>query len=332
MPSLDMNMNMNMSLPGIGPAGRWPRPRFNSDVAPRLADVLHPDTLVPPAAASPHYPLFHPFWDADLQSYMLLDTFLKSVGTNSSGNAVDWQQGYQSLAVTPVPTNTAFPTNTPPSDMTQTQLGAEVLRILELSLERDDRFAEILDQDDGAGAINYWMGMLKIDPSRHPGTNLMVHVGRRIGEHVSMCLKGFFRSPRPSQVAPSITPMIDPPATPSFPAGHAVQSYLISYMLAYSLADSSGNTNLPQHSLPSPTASMETFLATKPPSGPLFDLAARVSENRVVAGLHYPIDIRAGRAIATKIFQDIQGVPAIWGPGTGNLRGMVRGEFPQYAK
>jgi membrane-associated phospholipid phosphatase len=144
-----------------------------------------------------------------------------------------------------------------------------------------------------------------------------------------MYLKGYFRSPRPSQLCLAITPMIDPPVTPSYPAGHAVQSYLISYLLAYSLSNAAGNTNLPQHTLPAPTSSLATFLADLTrPRGPLFDLADRVSENRIVAGIHYPTDIRAGRAVATQIFKDIQNVNSIWVV----LRNAVRDEFPQYAR
>ena len=73
--------------------------------------------------------------------------------------------------------------------MIRVQLGAQVLLMLQLGLEREARFAEIIDQDDGPGAINDWLGMLKIDPARHPATYLMLHVGRRIGEHVAICLK-----------------------------------------------------------------------------------------------------------------------------------------------
>jgi acid phosphatase (class A) len=105
------------------------------------------------------------------------------------------------------------------------QLDREIRQILDLAPEREERFAEIMDQDDADGATNYWFGMLQVRPSRHTATYLMVRVGRRIGEHVVMCLKGFFRSPRPSQLCPAIVPMIDPPSTPSFPAGHAVQAY-----------------------------------------------------------------------------------------------------------
>jgi membrane-associated phospholipid phosphatase len=334
MPLLDMNMNMNMSFPVSSSGGRLLHPRFNSDVEGREVDVdiNHPELLVPPPLPGTplRYPPFHPFWDADLHACMYLDTFLAHVNAIAPAGQT-WRDVYANVARNP---DAAIPSNIPPRDMTQVQLGTEVLRILELALERDDRFAEILDQDDGEGAINYWLGMLKIDPARHPGTNLMVHVARRIGEHVAMCLKGDFQCPRPSQLSAAITPMIDPPATPSFPAGHAVQAYLVSYLLAYSLSDATGSTNLPQHRLPAPSASLGTLLAPATrPTGPLFDLARRVSQNRIVAGIHYPTDIRAGHAVAAKIFLDIQNVATIWGPTAlgPNIRDEVRKEFPQYA-
>ena len=122
--------------------------------------------------------------------------------------------------------------------------------------------------------------------------------------------------------------MIDPPVTPSFPAGHALQSYLMSYLLAYSLSNAAGVTNLPQHTLPAPNSALAVFLAPATrPTGPLFDLAHRVSENRIVAGIHYPTDIRAGQAVAVQTFKDIQTVASIWQV----LRARVRAEFPQYA-
>ena len=147
--------------------------------------------------------------------------------------------------------------------MDSDRLNSEIRAILDLAPEREERFVEIMDQDDADGATNYWFGALQVSPSRHPATYLMVRVGRRIGEHVAMCLKGRFRSPRPSQLCPAIMPMIDPPSTPSFPAGHAVQAYLILYLLAYSLP------NLPQH--------FRSPMELEQSSGVLFDLAERVS-------------------------------------------------------
>ena len=192
------------------------RTRYNSDVASRLANVAAPNTLVPDInSAAPHnYPAFHESWDADWHACEHLNDFLQYIIGVASAAATTWIAQYAIAAGN-------GGVNIPPRDITRVQLGAEVLQILQMGLEREARFAEIIDQDDGPGAINYWLGMLKIDPARHPATYLMLHVGRRIGEHVAMCLKGNFMCPRPSEVSPWITPMIDPPVTPSYPAGHA---------------------------------------------------------------------------------------------------------------
>jgi acid phosphatase (class A) len=203
-----------------------------------------------------------------------------------------------------------------PENMTRTQLNEQMLQILDLAPERDDRFAEVIDQDDADGAINYWLGMLEIDPARDPATYLMVRVGRRVGEHVVMCLKGYYRSPRPSQLCPALVPMIDPPVTPTFPAGHAVQAYLISYLLAYSLP------NFPQQTRNIANPANDTGL--------LFDLADRVSENRIVAGLHFPTDIRAGKAVAIKCFELLRNVPSVW-TAADSLKSKIADEFKQYA-
>jgi hypothetical protein len=194
MPLLDMNMNMNMSLAAPTGTTGLLRPRYNSDVESRLVNLIPSSGLVPPVSGgAQNYPSFHQYWDADLQSYMYLADYLAATP--------NWRTDSSSAA-----TGNGIPAK----DMTQQQLGDEVLRILELALERDDRFEEVIDQNDADGAINYWLGMLKIDPARHPVTFLMVYVARRIAEHVVMCLKGDFKSPRPSQLCPAITPMIDP--------------------------------------------------------------------------------------------------------------------------
>jgi len=257
------------------------------------------------------------YWDADMQSYMYLQDFVNTVPS--------WQEQFRKVVMQA-------------NDRYGKGLDHEIEEVLEMAPEREERFMEIMDRDDADGAANYWLGMLQISPDRNPATYLMMRVGRRIGEHVVMCLKGYFRAPRPSQLCPAILPMIDPPGTPSLPAGHAVQAYLMSYLLAYSLP------NLPQQTTPN-----NLDAAT----GPLFDLAYRVSQNRVVAGLHYPIDITAGRAVGTACFDALQDVDSLWGdreseagelrrkPETAHLtrdtslearslRARVREEFPQY--
>jgi hypothetical protein len=309
---------LDQSLTGMSIGGMSARPRYNSQIMTKFIDTSQPirNPLAPNILEKPAV-RYNQYWDADLQSYMYLQNFLKAVP--------GWMDDL---------TATALASGTQSQLMDPDQLDREIRQILDLAPEREERFMEIMDQDDADGANHYWFGMLQASPSRNPATYLMVRVGRRIGEHVVMCLKGFFRSPRPSQLCPGIVPMIDPPSTPSFPAGHAVQAYLISYLLAYSLP------KLPQQYTP------EDDLDAA--SGVLFDLAERVSVNRVVAGLHYPTDIVAGRAVGIACFKALTQIESLW--SLGNLKGMsddfslalpgglegkslralVQDEFPQY--
>jgi hypothetical protein len=158
------------------------------------------------------------------------------------------------------------------------QKGEQLRAVLGMSDEREPRFVEIIDQHEAEGALKYWLGMLMIDASSAPAAYELVRVGRRIGEVVVMCLKDHFREPRPSQVCPAIVPMVDPPITPSFPAGHALQSHLISKLVE---------------------------AADRPFAQPalLFRLSKRIADNRIIAGLHYPLDNEAGVTAAELVFQ-----------------------------
>jgi hypothetical protein len=219
--SLDMNMNMNMGSTGGLTFALPLRPRYNTSMMTKFMD-----TSRGVAALSREHLKYSEYWDPDLQSYMYLQDFVKE--------QPDIIDRCKTVA-------TRF--GVPSQKMDGDRLENEVRHILDLAPEREERFMEVMDQDNADDAVNYWLGMLQISPARNPAAYLMLRVGRRIGEHVVMCLKGHFRSPRPSQLSPALVPMIDPPATPSFPAGHAVQAYLMSYLLAYSLP------NIPQQRL-----------------------------------------------------------------------------------
>ena len=72
-----------------------------------------------------------------------------------------------------------------------------------------------------------------------------------------------------------IQPMVATPGHSSYPAGHATQGEMLKLVLASLLGLSSTS---------------ETY-------GQLDRLAARIAENRVVAGLHYPVDNEQGRIL-----------------------------------
>jgi hypothetical protein len=249
--NMNMNMNMNMSalgLPSVAPA----QVRFNTaDYRKLLLAVTLPPVV-------PSYPVN---WDPDLKSYVFLEEFLQ---TNPG-----WFAALNAPAVigqTPIAAG----------------VNAQLLQVLNVAPDREDRFAEIIHQHDAEGAISYFLGMLMIDPSRHPRTYLLIRVARRIGEHVTMLLKNAHMIQRPSQLCPAVVPMIDPPATPAFPAGHALQARLIARCLQTAWAGADRVTLLDY-------------------------LAHRIGENRVIAGVHYPRDIDAGVAVANACLPLMQG-------------------------
>ena len=237
MPLLDYNYNYNYnySVGSQGGAGLRCRPRFNTDIFALLIDTT---TYVVPA---PNVPgaggalTIRP-------SFQQTGMPICAPACTSTGSTAPSPAGAPSMRRL----SAQRPFQTPQS-MSQGDLQDQAVQILQLALERDDRFDEVIDQDDGEGAINYTLGMLKIDPARYSATNLMVRIARRIGEHVVMCLKGDFMSPRPPQLCPAITPMIDPPLTPSL-SGGSCRAILPDCLPAGILPAEVAATQLPQPS------------------------------------------------------------------------------------
>jgi len=266
--NMKINMNMNMAAPGASVGGAGTRVRFNTLDYRKYVQLTSPTTTEAVIPATTNNMRFPAYWDADLRSYEYLHEFLGgTVTTTAVVGFPDWREKLRTTTID----------LQPPHMMSQALLIPEVQQMLDVALDRDDRFAEIIDQHDAEGAVSYFLGMLMIDPNRMPASNLLIRVARRIGEHIVMCLKGEFRCPRPSQLCTAIVPMIDPPATPSFPSGHSLQAMLIAECLKAATP-----VALPLHLLD--------------------DLAERIGRNRVIAGLHYPKDHLVGKAIANWIY------------------------------
>jgi hypothetical protein len=246
--SLPVRMNTHMISKVLTPRA-FPA-QMPSDATPAEKDAYERDKKAANTRG------FREFWDAELRASIYVNEF---------------------VARNPEWLDTLIDTIKPLHVQLQEKKDEQLRAILARSDEREPRFAEIIDQHGAEGALKYWLGTLAIDPST-PATYQLVHVGRRLGETVVMCLKEYFGEARPSQVCPVIAPMIDPPITPAFPAGHALQSHLISILIkASERVLNQGNT--------------------------LFVLSRRVAENRTIAGLHYPLDNDAGVEAAEKVFE-----------------------------
>ena len=93
-------------------------------------------------------------------------------------------------------------------------------------------------------------------------------------ESVSGALKEWVERDRPPLADPEPGPLVDLPATYSFPSGHATVSFACATVLA---------------------------LAVPRLAWPLYALAVLISFSRVYVGVHYPFDVLAGAVLGVAI-------------------------------
>ncbi len=121
----------------------------------------------------------------------------------------------------------------------------------------------------------------------HPKTYRLMQLMTLAGWHVVMHFKLGFKRTRPSFLGPKLVPVIDVPTHPSYPSGHATQSYLVALALKKVFVN---RDRFPGEEL-------------KDYSDGLLDVARRIGTNREWAGVHYESDSAAGRSLATQLSQ-----------------------------
>ena len=90
-----------------------------------------------------------------------------------------------------------------------------------------------------------------------------------------MTIKKTFNRVRPYKLDETIIPLIDKQPSPSYPSGHAIQSYFIAFLLG----------------------EKEPLNKTH-----YIDSAHDISINRMISGVNYRSDIEYGKMIANKIY------------------------------
>ena len=147
---------------------------------------------------------------------------------------------------------------------------------------RVDRAGEITSQLNPP--MSYWASVVGIQPHRHKKTLLVLDIALALAFQTYMRLKHIFAVPRPMELSPQIQPMIPTPGHGALPSGHATEAFVIAHVLeALMNADDSDGGN--------GTKCREQ----------LQRLAARISINRTVAGLHYPVDSAAGQVLGNAL-------------------------------
>jgi acid phosphatase (class A) len=109
---------------------------------------------------------------------------------------------------------------------------------------------------------------------------------RALLEHVQMDaslavfhVKQRFNRARPHQLDPRIHPAIQVPAHPAYPSGHALQSYMVALTLSLLFPDSAQD---------------------------LMNIGIQIGREREIAGLHYPSDSKASRALGEELFNHLE--------------------------
>ena len=130
--------------------------------------------------------------------------------------------------------------------------------------------AEILTQV--SVPYSFFAAVLNLQPGRHRQTFELMSLAANFASAIGQRFKHHFRVIRPADRSSLVQPLLQTPNHSAFPAGHATQAYLIRDVLV-AVMDSK---------------------ATAEVQGQLTSLADRIGENRVVAGVHYLIDIKEG--------------------------------------
>jgi membrane-associated phospholipid phosphatase len=181
-------------------------------------------------------------------------------------------------------------TLTPPESGKIAEQMAELRSAMDL---RADRMSEILSQTDGFSA--FFAAQMPYGLNRRPYTVHLIGALYDTVIGVEQRMKHLSSVPRPVDLSPRIQPVIATPGHSAYPSGHATEAFAHATILS---ALRLSGTGVPDEGL------IDTILARlSPPSEAapatepevlLFRLAARIADNRTVAGVHYPVDSAHG--------------------------------------
>jgi len=142
---------------------------------------------------------------------------------------------------------------------------------------RDERALEILAQIDSQFA--FIAAVTGLNVSRYKWTMEWLAVMLQFTIEVELMFKHVFACYRPVDLSPQIQPIISTPGHGSYPMGHAAQAFATIVALTGLLKIAPGDPAYVQ----------------------LYRQARRFSVNRVVAGVHFPIDAAAGQMLGTTL-------------------------------
>jgi hypothetical protein len=167
------------------------------------------------------------------------------------------------------------------------QFVGQARRVESWAALRSERAPEILAQI--APQFPFWSSIVNISDSYAPYTAELLNVALRLASSVVQWMKFSLVCPRPWDFSPRVQPMIESPGFYAYPSGHGTQAYMVAQLLIHLTNRATLTPNV---------GSLPAFEEMKVQ---LWRQAERIATNRVVAGVHFPVDSAAGCALGRSL-------------------------------
>ncbi len=156
---------------------------------------------------------------------------------------------------------------------------------------RADRIDEIMMQTEDI--TSFFGAVLLLDWSRSDWVFELTEAVVRLCGYIEFPFKFVFDVPRPSLLSSKVMPVIDTPTHGAWPSGHATESFALATLLAGLVDRKAGGAGR-----------FDMNDATRDVNGSarmLMRTAMRISDNRTVAGVHYPHDSLCGLVLGVTL-------------------------------
>jgi membrane-associated phospholipid phosphatase len=156
---------------------------------------------------------------------------------------------------------------------------------------RADRIDEILMQTEDI--TSFFGAVLLLDWSRSDWVFELTEAVVRLCGYIEFPFKFVFDVPRPSLLSSKVMPVIDTPTHGAWPSGHATESFALATVLAGLVDRKAGG----QGRFDMNAATLDVNGSARM----LMRTAMRISDNRTVAGVHYPHDSLCGLVLGVTL-------------------------------
>ncbi len=168
------------------------------------------------------------------------------------------------------------------------QLAVQLAHVRAAADLRPDRLGEISAQM--GDMMSFYGSLFRLHPDARRWTRILLAAAYEAVLIPEMRLKFHTSLPRPFDFAPEVQPVITTPAHSTYPSGHATEAFAFATVLHGVRRAAEGAAD------PVAAVMADLLAANAATSSALlpFRLAARIADNRTVAGVHFPVDSAHG--------------------------------------